>query len=87
VVTNPNLEGIRLDAIPGRLESGVTISRVRHGDETQVATDATVIHRDDRECIDRQAGLLSPPAFSRSLQTPRNLPLSIRIFFFCMPCN
>src|ERR1700741_3972448 len=51
VVTNPNLEGIRLDAIPGRLESGVTISRVRHGDETHVATDATVIHRDDRLAV------------------------------------
>src|SRR5208283_3028273 len=51
VVTNPNLEGIRLGAIPGRLESGVTISRVRHGDETHVATDATVIHRDDRFAV------------------------------------
>jgi putative transport protein len=51
VVTNPNLEGIRLDAIPGRLESGVTISRVRHDDETHVATDATVIHRDDRLAV------------------------------------
>ena len=51
IVTNPNLEGIRLDAIPGRLESGVTISRVRHGDETHVATDATVIHRDDRLAV------------------------------------
>src|SRR4029077_13840060 len=51
VVTNPNLEGIRLDAIPGRLEAGVTISRVRHGDETHVATDATVIHRDNRLAV------------------------------------
>src|SRR6185436_3607976 len=34
VVTNPNLDNMRLDAIPGRLESGVTISRVRHDDET-----------------------------------------------------
>jgi hypothetical protein len=51
VVTNPNLEGIRLGAIPGRLESRVTISRVRHGDETHVATDATVIHRDDRLAV------------------------------------
>src|SRR6187455_3370164 len=48
VVTNPNLENIRLDAIPGRLESGVSISRVRHGNETHVATDTTIIHRDDR---------------------------------------
>jgi len=58
VVTNPNLEGIRLDAIPGRLESGVTVSRVRHGDETHVATDATVIHRDDRlAVVGMRAGL------------------------------
>jgi putative transport protein len=58
VVTNPNLEGIRLDAIPGRLESGVTISRVRHGDETHVATDAIVIHRDDRlAVVGMRAGL------------------------------
>jgi len=58
VVTNSNLEGIRLDAIPGRLESGVTISRVRHGDETQVATDATVIHCDDRlAVVGMRAGL------------------------------
>jgi putative transport protein len=49
VVTNPNLDGVRLDAVPGRIETGVTISRVRHGQETQAATDATVTHRDD--CI------------------------------------
>jgi putative transport protein len=30
IVTNPNLEGVRLDEIPGRIEAGVTISRVRH---------------------------------------------------------
>ena len=58
VVTNPNLEGIRLDAIPGRLEAGVTISRVRHGEETHAATDATVIHRDDRlAVVGTRAGL------------------------------
>ena len=51
VVTNPNLDGLRLDAIPGRLEARVTISRVRHGEETQAATDATVIHRDDRLAV------------------------------------
>jgi putative transport protein len=47
VVTNPNLDGIRLDAIPGRLETAITISRVRHGDEIRAATDGTVIHRND----------------------------------------
>lgn len=51
VVTNPNLDGVRLDAIPGRLESGVTISRARHDDEIRAATDGTVIHRDDRLAV------------------------------------
>ena len=51
VVTNPNLDGVRLDAIPGRIESRVTISRVRHGEETHAATDATVIYRDDRLAV------------------------------------
>jgi putative transport protein len=58
VVTNPNLDGVRLDTIPGRLESRVTISRVRHGEETRAATDATVIHRDDRlAVVGTRAGL------------------------------
>ncbi|HEY2573654.1 MAG TPA: putative transporter [Verrucomicrobiaceae bacterium] len=48
VVTNPNLEGVRLDAVPGRIESHVTISRVRHGEETRAATDATIVHYEDR---------------------------------------
>ena len=51
VVTNPNLDGVRIDAIPGRTESRVTISRVRNGAETVAATDATVIHRDDRLAV------------------------------------
>jgi putative transport protein len=51
VVTNPNLDGVRLAAIPGRLESGVTISRVRQGNEICAATDGTVIHRDDRIAV------------------------------------
>jgi putative transport protein len=50
VVTNPNLDGLRLDAIPGR-ESSVTVSRVQHGEETRTATEATVIHRDDRMAV------------------------------------
>jgi putative transport protein len=51
VVTNPNLNGVRLDEIPGRVETGVTISRVRRGDETHVATDATVMHSGDRLAV------------------------------------
>lgn len=51
IVTNPNLEGVRLGDVPGRIEAGVTISRIRHGEETLIATDATVIHRDDRLAV------------------------------------
>ncbi len=51
LVTNPNLDGVRLDAIPGRTESRVTISRVRHDGETCAATNATVIHRNDRIAV------------------------------------
>ncbi|MES2439339.1 MAG: putative transporter [Verrucomicrobiota bacterium] len=51
VVTHPALDGIRLGDVPGRLESGVTISRVRHGGETLIATDSTVIHLNDRLAV------------------------------------
>jgi len=58
VVTNPNLDGLRLDAIPGRLEARVTISRIRHGDETRAATDAAIVRRDDRlAVVGTRAGL------------------------------
>jgi putative transport protein len=49
---------LHLREIPGRIEAGVTISRVRHGSETKVATDATIIHLDDRfTAIGSRAGL------------------------------
>jgi len=51
VVTDPSLDGLRLDAIPRRAETGVTIARVRHGQETSVATDATIIRRGDRIAV------------------------------------
>jgi putative transport protein len=51
VVTNPNLDGVRIDAIPGRIECRVTISRVRSSETTMAATDATVVHRDDRLAV------------------------------------
>lgn len=47
VVTNPNLAGLRLHQVPGRMETGVTISRIRQGGKTAVATDATVVQPDD----------------------------------------
>ncbi len=43
IVTNPNLHGLRVDAIPGRIESKVTISRIRNGHETVAVTDATIV--------------------------------------------
>jgi len=48
VVTNPSLDGVRLRDIPRRLEAGVTIARVRHGEETRAATDTSVIRQGDR---------------------------------------
>jgi putative transport protein len=48
VVTNPNLENVRLETIPGRLEAGVTVARVRHNEQTVPATGKTVIHTGDR---------------------------------------
>jgi len=47
LVTNPDLEGFRLDAIPERKESGVTLSRVRHEGQTRTAGDATRIYCGD----------------------------------------
>jgi putative transport protein len=51
LVTNPNLDGLRIDSIPARAECGVTISRVRNGNGTAVATDSMLIHRNDRMLV------------------------------------
>jgi putative transport protein len=51
VVANPNLEGVKLGAVPGRTESGVSIARIRSNEETHAATDATVIHQEDRLAV------------------------------------
>ena len=48
LLTNPRLDGLRVDAIPGRIESGVTVGRVRNAKGTVPATASTVIHCDDR---------------------------------------
>jgi putative transport protein len=62
-VSNPNLAGLRLDKIPGRAQSGVTISRVRHHGETHVATDATIIHLED------QISVVGTPASLNQMET------------------
>ena len=48
-VENPNLDGLRIDAIPGLHETGVTVSRLKGRDESEVhvATSASVIHTGD----------------------------------------
>lgn len=51
IVTNPKLSGVRLSEIPGVHEAGITISRIRHGEETHAAIDASLIHRDDRMVV------------------------------------
>jgi putative transport protein len=50
IVENPNLEGVVVEAIPGRLETGVTVSRIRHEGETEVhvATPGTILKNADR---------------------------------------
>jgi len=49
IVDNPNLAGVTLDAIPSRLETGVTISRHRRASESsaRVATGKTVLQFGD----------------------------------------
>jgi putative transport protein len=51
VVTNPNLDGLPLGNVPGRLEAGVTIPAVRRGDQTHVASDGFVIRSGDRMAV------------------------------------
>ena len=50
IVENPSLEGLAVEAIPGRLEMGVTVSRIRRGGEAKarLATSGTVLQRADR---------------------------------------
>ena len=47
VVTNPNLDGIRLIDLPGRIEAGVTISRIRHDGQTVIAHEDSELHQGD----------------------------------------
>jgi putative transport protein len=51
VITNVNLAGLAISAIPGRVESGVTISRIRHDGETRVAIDTTLCQPGDHLAV------------------------------------
>jgi putative transport protein len=50
IVENPNLEGLKVEAIPGRREAGVTVSRIRRAGEAEVhlAAGGTVLKNGDR---------------------------------------
>ena len=50
IVENSNLEGVQVEAIPGRREMGVIVSRIRRADQAEVglAAGATVLKKGDR---------------------------------------
>jgi putative transport protein len=50
MVENPNLEGVKVEAVPGRREMGVTVSRIRRAGESEVrlAAGGTVLKKGDR---------------------------------------
>jgi len=51
VVKNPRLDGLALDEVPGRIETGVTVSRLRHAGQTVVATGGTAVHLGDEMSV------------------------------------
>ncbi|SPE23918.1 conserved membrane hypothetical protein [Candidatus Sulfopaludibacter sp. SbA3] len=58
MVTNPNLDNVRVDAIPGRRETGVSISRLRHRGETGAALHTSVVWSGDSlVAVGTRAGL------------------------------
>ena len=76
VMTSPNIQGVRLDEIPGRLELGVTLSRVRHCGGMLTATHTMVVRPGARlAVVGTPAGLDKAAAAGNSLQgsTPANL--------------
>jgi putative transport protein len=50
MVENPNLEGVKVEAVPGRREMGVKVSRIRRAGESEVrlAAGGTVLKKGDR---------------------------------------
>lgn len=51
VVTNPNLSGLPLEEVPGRLEAGVTFARLKRGGETVVASGEMPLQVGDRLAV------------------------------------
>ncbi|NJM55444.1 MAG: putative transporter [Verrucomicrobiae bacterium] len=47
VVSSRDVVGLRVDEIPGRVESSVTIARVRRGSETSAARGSTILQKGD----------------------------------------
>ena len=51
VVANPRLDGLTLDEIPGRIEAGITVSRVRHDGQTVAAAGSIRVHLGDEMSV------------------------------------
>ncbi|PQO38329.1 putative transporter [Blastopirellula marina] len=49
IIDNPNLEGVAIGSVPGRIESPVTVSRIRRSQQTEVeiATSTTTLSQGD----------------------------------------
>lgn len=47
LITNPNLNGLKLSEVPGMSATRIVISRIMHGEIVSVATDNTVLHTGD----------------------------------------
>ena len=85
IVENPNLEGVAVDAIPSRLETGVTVSRIRHHGETEirVATAGTILKNADtivavgtRPMLDRFQQVVGSRSEEDLLQSPSDVTSS-----------
>ena len=85
IVENPNLEGVTIDAIPSRLETGVTVSRIRHQGETEirVATAGTILKNADtivavgtRPMLDRFQQVVGSRSEEDLLQSPSDVTSS-----------
>jgi putative transport protein len=87
VVENPNLEGVKVEAIPGRQETGVTVSRIRRAGEAEVqlAAGCTAVKNGDyivavgtRAMLDRFQQIVGRRSDEDLLQAPGNVT-SLRV--------
>jgi len=87
IVENPNVEGVEVQAIPGRQETGVTVSRIRRAGEAEVhlAASGTVLKNGDHivavgtgAMLDRFQQIVGRRSDEDLLQAPGNVT-SLRV--------